>query len=121
MKPEIEGGTSISELVEARIFLIITEPVVIAELSEHLNPSTLFIKQVYLSKNIVSSSEKLGKVQDHVEKFSSSVAGISKAIDTQAHNQQPKWRSNRDDKRHQVRKNVDTKVQAWFTEAVGSY
>lgn len=71
----------ISDLVDTRILSIITVPEAIAELRRSLDISTMTFKHVELSDNISSSTDKLGMVQDRVEKLSSHVADISKEMD----------------------------------------
>lgn len=83
----MEGDTSISKLVESRIFSILKEPKVIPEVRQRLELSNMVFKKVELSKNSVSNAERLWLVQDYAEKLSSNVAYISKTIDVQPLNQ----------------------------------
>lgn len=65
-KPGTIGDTSTSELVDVRIFSIITERAVIAELRHHVDLLTMGCKQIDLPKNIASSAERFVMVKDRV-------------------------------------------------------
>lgn len=86
--PDRGGDTSISELVDARIVLIIKEPAFISGISQRLDLSTMVFKKVEISKNIAYDAEKIRTVQDRDEQLPANiVADTLKEMDSQTHNQ----------------------------------